>query len=653
MAPGGSDANAGDLGHPYATLSKCLSVATRCAVRAGTYREVVVPPSGATLSAYDGEVVTLDGTDPVTGWTVYQGSIYRAAVTLTGDDTDEVFVNGEMVMEARWPNSHDPFHPIFAKAGSGTVDGQLFDTNLPSGNWSGAKVWLWSGNDPWDPITGMVTVSQAGQLTYTADGAVFPPYIQAIPGGYYYLFGALAALDAPREWYYDPSGKLYLWAPKGADPSSLDVRAKQRPTCIKLDGKSNVTVQSLHLFGCNLTTDAASTGNVIDRLDALYPSHFTRMFDGPYPHDYWYRHLGDTGIVLFGSENTLQNSTIAWSAGNGVTLNGTHQTVKNNLIHHVDYAGNYCSGIAIAGTGHTVQYNTVHTSARFNVFAHSILNYPVIATSGLDISYNNSFEVMLFSRDGGHFYVGGPPAVTGSRIHHNWFHGAQALYSGPADDYSLAGVYMDEDSPGWEVDENVVWNNQYYNIFVHGSTSSPRVTSPNDENIHNNTIPDLSSNAYIWLQGVDPYCGTTSVTNNLVLVAPQQTDSTCSVTNNGPTALGATEMTAAVTPGCDFTGCASDPPPAISGAQLGASIARAPHSALVPVGQSATFTALGAGSQPLSYQWRRDGADIPGATNAIYSTPSTVAGDDGTGFAVRITNSLGSVTSSAATLSVE
>ena len=41
------------------------------------------------------------------------------------------------------------------------------------------------------------------------------PYICPLPGGFYYLFGVLGALDTEDEWFYDPTATLlYFWAPE-------------------------------------------------------------------------------------------------------------------------------------------------------------------------------------------------------------------------------------------------------------------------------------------------------------------------------------------------------------------------------------------------------------------------------------------------------
>ncbi|MFH1674069.1 MAG: immunoglobulin domain-containing protein, partial [Pseudomonadota bacterium] len=81
-------------------------------------------------------------------------------------------------------------------------------------------------------------------------------------------------------------------------------------------------------------------------------------------------------------------------------------------------------------------------------------------------------------------------------------------------------------------------------------------------------------------------------------------------------------------------------------------ITQQPSNTTVSVGQTATFSVSATGTAPLSYQWRKNGTNISGATGASYTTPQVILSDDGSTFSCRVSNAYGAVTSNNATLSV-
>ena len=90
----------------------------------------------------------------------------------------------------------------------------------------------------------------------------------------------------------------------------------------------------------------------------------------------------------------------------------------------------------------------------------------------------------------------------------------------------------------------------------------------------------------------------------------------------------------------------------VTPAPVAPSITTQPANQTVAAGQTASFSVVASGTAPLSYQWSRNGGTISGATGTSYTTPATTTGDSGALFSVVVTNSLGSATSSAATLTV-
>ena len=91
----------------------------------------------------------------------------------------------------------------------------------------------------------------------------------------------------------------------------------------------------------------------------------------------------------------------------------------------------------------------------------------------------------------------------------------------------------------------------------------------------------------------------------------------------------------------------------VNGAATSPAITQQPANQSVLVGQMATFSVTATGTAPLSYQWQKGTTNISGATSASYTTPATASGDNNTQYRVIVSNSVGNVTSNAATLTVD
>jgi hypothetical protein len=84
---------------------------------------------------------------------------------------------------------------------------------------------------------------------------------------------------------------------------------------------------------------------------------------------------------------------------------------------------------------------------------------------------------------------------------------------------------------------------------------------------------------------------------------------------------------------------------------VGPSILQQPQGITISADSSAVFSVTASGTAPFSYQWRKGGVAISGATSAGYTIAYAQSGDAGSSTVV-VTNSAGSATSSAATLTV-
>ncbi|MBC3876792.1 hypothetical protein H8K38_03105 [Undibacterium sp. FT79W] len=96
------------------------------------------------------------------------------------------------------------------------------------------------------------------------------------------------------------------------------------------------------------------------------------------------------------------------------------------------------------------------------------------------------------------------------------------------------------------------------------------------------------------------------------------------------------------------TACGGGGAPAVTPPLIGTQ----PVNLSVYVGRTANFSVVASGTAPLSYQWKRDGIDIPGATTANYVLTNAQLLDNGSIWTVVVSNKAGSVTSAAATLKV-
>src|SRR6202047_4642114 len=90
----------------------------------------------------------------------------------------------------------------------------------------------------------------------------------------------------------------------------------------------------------------------------------------------------------------------------------------------------------------------------------------------------------------------------------------------------------------------------------------------------------------------------------------------------------------------------------LSNSSMAPTITSQPVSRSVTAGQIASFSVANSGSAPLTYQWMKNGASISGANSSNYSTPVTPIADNDTQFSVSVRNASGTVTSSAALLTV-
>ena len=145
-----------------------------------------------------------------------------------------------------------------------------------------------------------------------------------------------------------------------------------------------------------------------------------------------------------------------------------------------------------------------------------------------------------------------------------------------------------------------------------------------------------STPSYQWKRNGAAISGATSAsfTTAATTMSDNGAQFTCTVSNS---AGSATSSAATLT---------------VSTAAIAPSIGSQPASRTVTAGQTSSFSISVSGTAPFTYQWKKNGAAIGGATSSSYTTPAATTSDNGAQFTVTVSNSVGSVTSNPATLTV-
>jgi hypothetical protein len=535
--PAGNDGNTGDGTHPFQHIQQCATVmlaGDSCTINAGTYREKVTPAHSGTATSpityqpAPGAAVRVDGTDYVNSWSAVTSSdvatlaagdsritgspfanavsngvaIYKAHVTLSSPPAaNQLFVGDTMQSEAQWPDpSADPLTPTVELAGAGTTTTNIADAKLTqaSGYWNGAHIYI---QQKFTAATGDVTSFQSGNLSVTGYYGTYPDHFDLCEGAgagdtRFFLWGRITELNAPSEWYYDStSSTLYFVPTGGAAPATNTVTMKQRSLAFDLaaNNVSYTTISGLQTFGSTIQTGDSSTGDTLTGLTVSYPSHVMTISKDPNQvTSASCDNLGGgdttTGIMVRGTGNTVQNSTIQHSAGNGVALIGSGNTVTNNVIHDVDYSGGRPAGVYLLGDNQVITHNTIYNLGRGGIESNN--NFAPAHLHADDISFNDIYSYGRLEQDDGGIYVCCNMDMSGTVIHHNWVHDAQTYPGVP--NQGTIGIYIDGGTQGGTngltIYNNVGWNNASCTVGL--------VTSP----VNNTKV--LSNDGGVFLSGI-------------------------------------------------------------------------------------------------------------------------------------------------------
>ena len=352
VAPDGSDANPGTLERPFGSLRRAQEAVGqapgRVVLRGGTYylkeplvftaRDSGVSGAPVVYEAYPNEQPVLSGGVRLENleWRPYRDGIYQAK--LSEDlQTEEIFVNGERQILARYPN-FDPKAQYF-----GGFAADAISTNRVA-RWADPAGGYFHAMHPalWGDFTWRITGKDAaGEVTM--EGGWQNNRGGAVHRTIRFVENIFEELDAPGEWFLNTrTHRLYFYPPAGLDLRSATVEATRLRSLVEFRGSEAHPVRFVTLRGLTFR-QAART--VMDTREPLMRSDWAIyrggaiFFEGAEDcaiEDGFLDQVGGNAIFVnhYNRRVMVRGCRIARAGGNGICFVGDPKATRNPLFNY-------------------------------------------------------------------------------------------------------------------------------------------------------------------------------------------------------------------------------------------------------------------------------------------------------------------------------
>jgi hypothetical protein len=346
VSPSGDDANPGTLEKPFATLQRSQQAVRQkrgdVFLRGGTFylpdTLVFTEQDSGTKDApvvfqnYQGEKPVISGGIRLEhlDWQPYTNGIFRAQVP-ADLQTEEIFVNGERQILARYPN-FDPKAKYFDGFTSGA------DIQRRAASWANPAGGYLHAMHPalWGDFTWRIT-GKGADGALTKEGGWQNNRGGGINENIQFVENIFEELDAPGEWFLNSeTHTLYFYPPAGLDPKCAVVEATRLQTLVEFRGDEAHPVKWITLRGL-IFRQAART--VMETREPLLRTD-------------WAIYRG--GAIFFnGAEDcSLGDNFIDQVGGNAVFVNNYNRRVA---IRGTQIAKAGASGICFVGDSKAVR----------------------------------------------------------------------------------------------------------------------------------------------------------------------------------------------------------------------------------------------------------------------------------------------------------
>lgn len=469
VATNGNDTSGdGTIDNPFRTFNKAIdamSTGDVCIIRGGIYEEELSITKNGTAGNYltfksvNGENVEIRATSKINNWQIHNGNIYKATVNMSIESRFRAVYHNDAYMDlARWPNNADNDRwTIDCTAVQGGDGSHFLVDNIPNIDWTGG-IFYYLATHSGTSWSRSITSNTANRINHAGVDINKWPFSNhnpmwtenntANPHGQIYLFNKLEVLDYAREWYYDKTtNTLYFQPEDGNIPADGAVEYATSKFVAELKG-DYIKLEGLNFFGGSVKIHNNADNNQILNCKIIHGS------EGHDDLTNSSAQVGESALEVLGDNTIIKGCTIDHSSVSGIVVSGwaaSNCTIEGNTISNTDYLGIHASPIRSSGDNMKILKNTIFNAARDGMY---------VAGTGCEIAYNDVSASQKINSDSGVFYTVGNENLRNNEIHHNWFHDATApSYShNPGQPAKAAGIYLDNDSKGFTVHHNVVWN---------------------------------------------------------------------------------------------------------------------------------------------------------------------------------------------------
>jgi hypothetical protein len=409
-----------------------------------------------------------------------------------GKSWAEIFVNGEPMHLAKWPNKGlVPMGKVLyagsvPRNGDYSDKGGVFvcDSSRILGWKNPGEIWItgYFNYGYADDAVRIASINKKEKTIKTAEATLYG-FNSGKPFNQWYAYNIKEELDEAGEYYIDRNtGELFFITPDNKEPETLKISILDKPfidlydtknvkingitfECSRFIGVTMAETENVLLEDCtfrNLGSLGVSIGVGIKAFKeyrhsgtgepqrGILGSIHEHIYDNPTFDSRAGKHNGVVNCTFY----NLGSGGVSLAGGNRLTLEAGDNYVDNCLFHDINRIDrSYRPAIHLMGAGNIVRHCEIYNAPGVAVYLHGNNHL---------IENNYIHNVCLEVDDMGAFYYGRDASELGNTVRHNFFASIPSKYSTQA-------IYQDDGACGLTVDQNIFYKAARNTMLMSGS----------------------------------------------------------------------------------------------------------------------------------------------------------------------------------------